>query len=105
MNDSLIERMKRYADDATACTPEVARVLREAALRIQGNIDRNIYKKKWGLCDVCQKGYYGLSANYFVYNEQRNTSTIYNVEVRYCPRCGRPLTEEAWKELEKRLEG
>lgn len=25
--------------------------------------------------------------------------------VRFCPKCGRPLTEEAWAELEKRLRG
>lgn len=25
-------------------------------------------------------------------------------DVQYCPKCGRPLTEEAWKELEQRLE-
>lgn len=35
MNDSLIERMNRYADDATACTPEVAQVLREAAQELE----------------------------------------------------------------------
>lgn len=103
MNDSLIERMKRYADDATSCTPEVAQVLREAALIMQGKFDRNIYKKKWGLCDVCQKGYYGIHADYYTHDEQRNTTTIHNVEVRHCPRCGRPLTEQAWQELEKRL--
>lgn len=26
-------------------------------------------------------------------------------DVQYCPKCGRPLTEEAWKELERRLFG
>ena len=26
-------------------------------------------------------------------------------ELNYCPICGRPLTEEAWEELEKRLRG
>lgn len=48
MNDDLIERMRRYADDATACTPEVAQVLREAALYIQ-----KIKGKKTGICKQC----------------------------------------------------
>lgn len=26
-----------------------------------------------------------------------------NLGYRYCPHCGRPLTEEAWAELERRL--
>ena len=26
-------------------------------------------------------------------------------KINFCPNCGRPLTEEAWKELEKRVRG
>lgn len=28
-----------------------------------------------------------------------------DMNCRYCPKCGRPLTEEAWAELEKRMRG
>lgn len=27
----------------------------------------------------------------------------YDIPIKYCPFCGRPLTEEAWAELERRL--
>ena len=29
----------------------------------------------------------------------------HEVEVSFCPQCGRPITEEAWEELERRING
>lgn len=29
----------------------------------------------------------------------------YDIPIKYCPFCGRPLTEEAWAELERRVNG
>ena len=39
---------------------------------------------------------------------QKEADDIYEEEtedLNYCPKCGRPLTDEAWAELEKRLRG
>lgn len=33
-----------------------------------------------------------------------NSGEFQYVKIRFCPMCGRPLTEEAWAELERRLE-
>ena len=36
---------------------------------------------------------------------QKSLNLSLDMNCRYCPKCGRPLTEEAWAELEKRLRG
>lgn len=33
----------------------------------------------------------------------KSLNLFLDMNCRYCPKCGRPLTEEAWAELEKRL--
>lgn len=60
MNDSLIERMKRYADDATACTPEVAQVLREQLKRVAQERDAAVEQLR-GDCEKC--AYYKVTWN------------------------------------------
>lgn len=35
----------------------------------------------------------------------KNISANSAFKINFCPNCGRPLTEEAWKELEKRVRG
>lgn len=49
----------------------------------------NIDRKAWEPCECCR------SAKFM------NGQYMYN----FCPSCGRPLTDEAWGNLEKQLEG
>lgn len=44
-------------------------------------------RSRWEVCGTCSGKY----------------SYAYVYDVRYCPNCGRPLTEEAWEELERRI--
>lgn len=49
----------------------------------------HINREKWEPCECCR------SAKFM------NGQSMYN----FCPSCGRPMTDQAWDELEKRLEG
>lgn len=67
------------------------------------NIDREAFEK----CCVCQKYKEILFRGYRTRKEavevSRNSNPHISGSARFCPRCGRPLTPEAWDELEKRL--
>lgn len=51
----------------------------------------HIDREAWEPCMLCKNP---KSLNLFL-----------EMNCRYCPKCGRPLTDEAWAELEKRLMG
>lgn len=56
----------------------------------------HIDRSKWEACELCSLPD-GKSASRLILAETCNG------EAKYCPSCGRPLTEEAWAELERRL--
>lgn len=58
----------------------------------------HIDRSKWEKCELCSLTD-GKPASRLILAETCNG------EAKYCPRCGRPLTEEAWAELERRLRG
>lgn len=62
----------------------------------------HIDREAWKPCGVCGKADGAISANYCTEDVQGFTITNHTVKSRFCPKCGRPLTEEAWAELEKR---
>lgn len=62
-----------------------------------------IDRSKWEPCKVCGKAYGAISATYATEDLQGLTTTNHSFYAKYCPQCGRPLTEKAWKELERRL--
>lgn len=69
-------------------------------------IDRN----QWGACASCKNGAITIHIPAFramaVCNQHMDHGPItYEMHTPFCPICGRPLTEEAWRELEKRLRG
>lgn len=59
-------------------------------------------RERWSGCLICRgtKYMYGDAVSGYGTIEVRG-----GVVFHYCPMCGRPLTEEAWVELERRLRG
>lgn len=66
----------------------------------------HIDREAWETCEWCGDlgdSRYKLYAGFCM---QKAADDIYEEEtekLNYCPKCGRPLTEEAWARLEKRL--
>lgn len=77
-------------------------------------VENEIDREKWKPCEMCAPKCYRCEF-YQKYWEEvpevcrgcKDYSHFVrdNIEERFCPECGRPLTEEAWAELEKRLRG
>lgn len=68
----------------------------------------HIDREAWESCPCCD----AAKANSGVVNQalwvkepEVNKWTLFGKKLEYCPICGRPLTEEAWAMLEKRLRG
>lgn len=81
-----------------------------AALRAQQTpLDRS----RWEGCRLCKgaKSIYGCDITAFCGTNEDGTANIYTdceqdeMDFDYCPNCGRPLTEEAWAEMERRING
>lgn len=68
----------------------------------------NIDREAWEPCEWCGDlgdSRYKLYAGFCM---QKAADDIFEEEtekLNHCPKCGRPLTEEAWAELENRLRG
>lgn len=69
-------------------------------------------RSRWGKCEMCGDGEVNASpgAHDFIiaddclfYNDSESGLEV--VIIKYCPFCSRPLTEEAWAELERRIGG
>lgn len=84
---------------------------------LKGSTSFRIYHKKWKPCKVCErkndpcyendcfkknapKCRYSCDKYITWRNNQRRL-----IDSKFCPKCGRPLTDQAWAELEKRLRG
>ena len=70
-------------------------------------------RERWKGCDSCKAACWNCSHNllccedndkecHYCFDQSR---WEYNNYRNYCPGCGRPLTDEAWAELEQRLQG
>lgn len=66
-----------------------------------------IGREKWEPCDVCSnaKHIVGLALAIMDDGSDHRVDTKMNCEYSFCPNCGRPLTDEAWAELERRVCG
>lgn len=82
------------------------------ALRAQkepAKLDRS----RWEGCEMCNRTYrppewngggshdFRVSQNALFYHDSKYGWE--GIEVKFCPMCGKPLTEEAWAEMERRL--
>lgn len=70
--------------------------------------DREVYKTEDypGICDfeVMLDGPYEITVNAYNHYTPFTEDICFSFPVLFCPKCSRPLTEEAWAMLEKRLE-
>ena len=66
-----------------------------------------IGREKWEPCDACSnaKHIVGLALAIMDDGSDHRIDTKMNCEYSFCPNCGRPLTDEAWAELERRVCG
>ena len=67
----------------------------------------HIDREKWEPCDACSnaKHIVGLALAIMDDGSDHRIDTKMNCEYSFCPNCGRPLTDEAWAELERRVCG
>lgn len=67
----------------------------------------HIDREAWNTCGYCNgaKWAYGNITVCVPNGDKKQIETEEERYFDYCPICGRPLTEEAWAELEKRLRG
>lgn len=67
----------------------------------------HIDREAWEPCKLCggAKYVYGHASAVVPSGDKGQIETEVEGDFDYCPECGRPLTDEAWAELEKRLSG
>lgn len=122
----MIERLVgRLAEMSTRnSTPkELAAAMYEAVQVIEqlrkAGVPAGLDRSRWKGCEYCKAKIYVKTKNFFrpllapatYIEELRNkledlTGEVYvEISKRYCPFCGRPITEEAWADLERRIGG
>lgn len=91
---------------------------RDAALRTQW-IPANLDRSRWEGCEYCKGDLEGYTSCFLdsdgrsraIYIPEEEAAIVstgrynhkYYIPIKYCPFCGRPLTEKAWAELERRI--
>lgn len=73
----------------------------------------HIDREAWDGCEFCKNGTasFDYGVNVSIGKEKIVDGPCISIEefggfaISWCPMCGRPLTEEAWEELENRLRG
>ena len=85
--------------------------IEERGLKIYAYPPARIDRSKWEPCDNCKKACWNCKHNLLCcegndkecddcVNQSKWEFLAYQ---NYCPKCGRPLTKEAWAELERRV--
>lgn len=70
----------------------------------------HIDREAWEPCNLCRGKQCSRCARFLRKDSYKFCSRCFTGQeyiplTDYCPKCGRPMTEEAWAELEKRLRG
>lgn len=64
-----------------------------------------IDREKWKPCELCGMLNDEITCRFAKFTAYDQSKTVRYTSAKFCPECGRPLTEAAWEELEKRLRG
>lgn len=106
------EAIRNLADILQEAHGEAIRALRE--LRTQRDVKgveidtfkpAKLDRRRWEGCEYCIGDAPKKIVNIRVLNRNVRISDInyyWVVDLQYCPVCGKPLTEEAWANLERR---
>lgn len=93
---------ERIAADTEACRMAVSAL---RAQRAPAKLDRS----RWEGCEICKNLICATcefaTCEYDEYPCDLCKGGSLHKKVSYCPNCGRPLTEDAWAELERRING
>ena len=65
----------------------------------------HIDREAWEPCGLCGTLNDEIMCRFSKKTEYDQSTTSRYAMARFCPNCGRPLTEETWAELEKRVRG
>lgn len=65
----------------------------------------HIDREAWEPCGLCGTLHDEIMCRFSKKTEYDQSTTSRYAMARFCPNCGRPLTEETWAELEKRVRG
>lgn len=63
----------------------------------------HINREAWEPCGLCGTLHDEIMCRFSKKTEYDQSTTSRYAMARFCPNCGRPLTEETWAELEKRV--
>lgn len=89
------------------CNYEPTRQAAQMAISALRSATREQVEKSWAGCEYCEKHKINLVRIEMNCNDSPGSPKRLNPTrvPKFCPMCGRPLTEEAWAELERRLRG
>lgn len=79
--------------------------LKDACVNVYSYSPANIDREAWEPCGLCGTIHDEIMCRFSKKTEYDQSTTSRYAMARFCPNCCRPLTEEGWAELEKRVRG
>lgn len=103
--EEAIKKFEAWAECKYEPTRQAAMMAISALRAQQTPLDRS----RWEGCETCGTKHCWACKNVLCLEEE-NPCSACNMgsefePIGFCPDCGRPLTEEAWAELERRING
>ena len=104
-------RSLRLAPTINGCGPEnwadLLEIMEICLETVRSYPPAHIDREAWKPCEYCNgaKYVYGQASAVVPNGDKGQIEKEVEGDFDYCPECGRPLTPEAWAELEKRLRG
>lgn len=108
-NEEAIKHLEAlFERKVTVLSAEAMRIAIDSLRAQHTPLDRS----RWEGCPACRDGEviaWDLCNDGIVIENDGKIHMLsggdWEVEIQFCPKCGRPLTEEAWAETERRING
>ena len=104
-------RSLRLAPTINGCGPEnwadLLEIMETCLEAVRAYPPAHIDREAWKPCECCKDAneIHGWAMSVQKSKDGTRRMTNFEGAFKHCPECGRPLTPEAWAELEKRLRG